>query len=98
MDQLMKGLLSLAGAVPEVNPIAIALRNNLSVEQTAKEWACPGCTKRFTACLADPSESVMRIMHSIAMLVALAIPSLMVNSSASGVVVLPAGALENDTC
>jgi len=26
MDQLMKGPLSLAGAVPEVNPIAMALR------------------------------------------------------------------------
>jgi len=26
MDQLVKGPLSLAGAVPEVNPIAIALR------------------------------------------------------------------------
>jgi len=32
----------------------------------------------------------MRIMHSMAMLVALAIPSLMANSSASGAVVLPA--------
>jgi len=40
----------------------------------------------------------MRIMHSIAMLVALAMLSLMANSSASGAVVLPAGALEDDTC
>jgi len=40
----------------------------------------------------------MRIMHSMAMLVALAMPSLMANSSASGAVVLPAGALEDDTC
>jgi len=40
----------------------------------------------------------MRIMHSMAILVALAMPSLMVNSSASGVVVLLAGALENNTC
>ena len=34
----------------------------------------------------------------MAMLVALAIPSLMANSSASGAVVLLAGALEDDTC
>ena len=40
----------------------------------------------------------MRIMHSMAMLVALAMPSLMENSSASGAVVLPAEALEDDTC
>ena len=39
----------------------------------------------------------MRIMHSMAMLVALAMPSLIANSSASGAVVLPAGALENNT-
>ena len=32
MDQLMKGPLSLAGAVPEVNPVAIALRKK-----------CPKC-------------------------------------------------------
>ena len=40
----------------------------------------------------------MRIMHSMAMLVALAISSLMANSSASKAVVLPAGALEDNTC
>ena len=39
-----------------------------------------GAQKGSTAHLADPSESVMRIMHSMAMLVALAMPSLMVNS------------------
>ena len=39
----------------------------------------------------------MRIMRSMAILVALAMPSLMANSSASGAVVLPAGALEDDT-
>ena len=39
----------------------------------------------------------MRIMHSMTMLVVLAMPSLMVNSSASEAVVLPAGALEDDT-
>jgi len=38
----------------------------------------------------------MKIMHSIAMLVALAMSSLMTNSSASEAVVLPAGALEDD--
>jgi len=72
--------------------------NNLSTEQTAKEWACPECTEGSTAHLADPSESVMRIIHSMATLVALAIPSLITNSSASGAVVLLAGALEDDTC
>jgi len=40
----------------------------------------------------------MKIMCSMAMLVALAMPSLIVNSSASGAVVLPARALEDDTC
>jgi len=40
----------------------------------------------------------MRIIHSMAMLVALAMPSLITDSSASGAVVLPAGALEDDTC
>ena len=40
----------------------------------------------------------MRIMHSMAMLVVLAIPSLIANSSTSEVVILPAGALENNTC
>jgi len=40
----------------------------------------------------------MRIMYSIAMLVALAMPSLMTNSSASEAVVLPAGALEDNIC
>ena len=40
----------------------------------------------------------MRIMHSIAMLVALAMPSLIANSSPSGAVVLLAGALEDNTC
>jgi len=40
----------------------------------------------------------MRIMHSIAMLVALAMSSLMANSSALEAVVLLAGALEDDTC
>jgi len=40
----------------------------------------------------------MRIIRSMAMLVALAMPSLMANSSASGAVVLPAGALEDNIC
>jgi len=40
----------------------------------------------------------MRIIHSMAMLVALAMPSLIANSLASGAVVLPAEALEDDTC
>jgi len=40
----------------------------------------------------------MRIMCSIAMLVALAMSSLITNSLASGAVVLPARALEDGTC
>jgi len=40
----------------------------------------------------------MRIICSMAMLVALVMPSLMANSSASGAVVLLAGALEDNTC
>jgi len=40
----------------------------------------------------------MRIICSMAMLVALAMPSLMANSSASRAVVLLAEALENNTC
>ena len=40
----------------------------------------------------------MRIMHLMAMLVALAIPSLIANSSALEAVVLLAGTLEDDTC
>jgi len=40
----------------------------------------------------------MRIMYSMAMLVALAIPSLIANSLASEVVVLSVRVLENDTC
>ena len=39
----------------------------------------------------------MKIMHSIAILVALAIPSLIANSSTSEVVILPAETLENNT-
>ena len=71
--------------------------NNLSIEQTAKKWACPEYTEEFTACLADPSELVMRIMCSMAMLVVLAIPSLIANSLVSEVVILPAKVLEDDT-
>jgi len=40
----------------------------------------------------------MRIMCSMAMLVALAMPSIIANSSALGAVVLPAGVLEDNTC
>jgi len=40
----------------------------------------------------------MRIMYSIAMLVALAMSSLIANSLVSRTVVLPAGALEDNTC
>ena len=98
MDQLVKGPLSLARAVPEVDPVAMALRKEQpKCRADSQRVACPGCTEGSTARLADPSESVMRIMRSMAILVALAMPSLMTNSSASRVVVLPAGALENNT-
>ena len=40
----------------------------------------------------------MIIMCLISILVALETPSLIANSSVSGAVVLPAGALENDIC
>ena len=72
-------------------------KNDRSAEQTAKEWACPECTEGSTDLLAEPRESVMSIMRSMSILVALETPSLMANSSASGAVVLPAGALEDDT-
>ena len=72
-------------------------KNNQSAEQTAKEWACPECTEGSTDLLAEPRESVMSIMCSMSVLVALETPSLMVNSSVSGAVVLPAGAFEDDT-
>ena len=71
-------------------------KNNWSAEQTAKEWACPECTEGLTDLLAGPRESVMSVTCSMSILVALETPSLMVNSSASGVVVLPAGTLEDD--
>ena len=72
-------------------------KNNQSAEQTAKKWACPECTKGSTDLLAEPRESVMSIMHSMSILVALETASLMANSSASGAVVLPAGAFEDNT-
>ena len=72
-------------------------KNNQSAKQTAKEWACPECTEGLTDLLAEPRESVMSIMCSMSILVALETPSLMANSSASGAVVQPAGALEDDT-
>ena len=40
----------------------------------------------------------MRIICSMSMLVALAMPSLITNSSASGTVILPARVLEDDIC
>ena len=72
-------------------------KNNQSAEQTAKEWACPEYTEGSTDLLAEPRELVMSIMRSMSILVALETPSLMANSSASGAVVRPAGALEDDT-
>ena len=71
-------------------------KNNRSAEQTAKEWACPECTEGSTDLLAEPRESVMSIMRSMSILVALETPSLMANSSASEAVVRPAGAFEDD--
>jgi len=72
-------------------------KNNWSAEQTAKEWACPECTEGLTDLLAESRESVMSIMHSMSILVTLETPSLMANSSASGAVVRPAGAFEDNT-
>ena len=72
-------------------------KNDQSAEQTAKEWACPEYTEGSTDLLAEPRELVMSIMHSMSILVALETPSLIANSSASGAVVLPARALEDNT-
>ena len=72
-------------------------KNDRSVEQTAKEWACPECTEWSTDLLAEPRESVMSIMRSMSILVALETPSLMANSSASGAVIQLAGAFEDNT-
>ena len=72
-------------------------KNDWSAEQTAKEWACPKYTEGSTDLLAESRESVMSIMRSISILVALKTPSLIANSSASEAVILPAGALEDDT-
>jgi len=73
-------------------------KNNQSTEQTAKKWTCLECTKRLTDFLAEPRESVVSIMRSMSILVALETPSLMANSSASGIVVLLVRALEDNTC
>ena len=56
-------------------------KNDQSAEQTAKEWACLECTERSTDLLAESRESVISIMHSMSILVALKTPSLMANSS-----------------
>jgi len=50
-----------------------------------------------TAFLAELRESVIKIIYSMSILVALAISSLITNNSASGAVVLLAGALEDNT-
>ena len=84
IDQLVKKPLSLAWAVPEVDSIAIALRTEQSkYRKTAKKWACSKYTEEFTTHLAGSNESVMSIMYSMAMLVALEIPSLITNSLTS---------------
>ena len=72
-------------------------KNDRSAGQTSREWACPEYTEGSTDLLVEPRESVMSIMCSISILVALETPSLMANSSVSGVVVLLARAFEDDT-
>ncbi len=52
-------------------------KNDRSAEQTAKKWACPECTEGSTDLLAEPRESVISIMCSMSILVALETPSLM---------------------
>ena len=72
--------------------------NNLNIKQTAKEWACTECTKGSTIFLEELRKSVIRMMHSMSILVALTIPSLMANSLALGVVVQLARTLEDNIC
>ena len=93
----MKRLLSLAYTIPEFDFMAKAtIKNNLSTEQTAKEWACSKYTKWSTAFLAKHRELVIRIMYSMFILVVLKNSSLMTNSSASKVVILLAGTLKDN--
>jgi len=73
-------------------------KNNLSTEQITKECICSGCTEGSTTFLAKSGKSVIRIMYSMSILVVLAMSSLIVNGLASGVVVQPARALENNIC
>jgi len=73
-------------------------KNNLSTEQITKECICSECTEWSTAFLAELGKSVIRTMYSISILVVLAMSSLIVNSLASGVVIQPARALENNIC
>lgn len=73
-------------------------KNNLNIKQTAKEWACTECTKRSTIFLEELRKLVVRMMHSMSILVALTIFSLIANSLALGVVVQLAKALEDNIC
>ena len=72
-------------------------KNDLRTEQTVKEWACSEYTERSTVFLTELRESVIRIMHSISILLALAIPGLIANSSVSKAVIWLAKTLENNT-
>ena len=71
-------------------------KNNLSAEQTAKEWACSKYTKWSTTFLTKHRELVIRIICSTFILVVLKNSSLMTNSSASKVVILAAGILKDN--
>ena len=77
--------------------LKLLLKNNLSTEQTASEWACSECTKESTVLLVESRELVMRIMYSISILVALETSNLIANNSVLEVVVLLAEAFKEIT-
>jgi len=60
---------------------------NLSIEQTTKKYTCSECIEESTTFLAELRELVIRIMHPISISVALVMPNLITNSSASKVVI-----------
>ena len=74
----------------------VTTKNDLSAEQTAKEWACSKYTEWSTTFLAKHRELVIRIMCSMFILVVLKTSSLMTNSSASKVVILLAETLKDN--
>ena len=71
-------------------------KNNLNTKQTVKEWTYSEYIERFTIFLAESRESMIKIIYSMFILVALAMFSLITNSSTSEAVVWPAKTLEDN--